>query len=104
MMEFYYKNGELYCEDVPVKRIIDEVGTPAYIYSTKAFTERLKQIQEAFAEVNPLICYSVKSCSNIHILRLLAQNGAGADIVSGGELYRAITAGIPPERLSLIHI
>lgn len=90
---FRYQNGRLYCEDVPVERIAAEVGTPTYIYSAATFVRHYDLIQQAFAELNPLICYSVKGCGNIHILKLLAQRGSGFDIVSGGELFRVLQAG-----------
>jgi diaminopimelate decarboxylase len=91
---FQYKNDglELYCEDVPVADIARKVGTPVYVYSTATFKHHLRNFQEAFAELDPLICYSVKGCGNISILRLLADCGSGFDIVSGGELFRVIQA------------
>ena len=90
---FKYKNGNLFAEDVAVRRIIDKVGTPAYIYSKATFTDHLRKIQRAFRELDTLICYSVKACSNINILKLAARAGSGFDVVSGGELYRVQQAG-----------
>jgi len=87
--EFYYKKNELYCENVPVRKIIKKLGTPTYIYSYKTFTEHLAKLQRAFRSAKPLICYSVKANSNLAVLRALVKKGAGLDIVSGGELYRA---------------
>jgi diaminopimelate decarboxylase len=93
-MDFFnYKNGELYCEDVPAEKIAREVGTPAYVYSRATFLHHYRQIAEAFAELKPTICFSVKSCGNIHILRMLAQEGCSFDVTSGGELFRALKAG-----------
>ncbi len=93
-MDFFnYKNGELYCEDVPAEKIAHEVGTPAYVYSRATFLHHYRQIAEAFAELKPTICFSVKSCGNIHILRMLAQEGCSFDVTSGGELFRALKAG-----------
>lgn len=93
MDAFVYKDGELYCEQVPVRRIADDVGTPAYVYSTAAVLGRFRALRQAFASLDPLICFSIKSCWNTHICRLLRAEGAGFDIVSGGELFRALQAG-----------
>jgi diaminopimelate decarboxylase len=93
MDHFSYKSGELYCEDIPVRRIADDVGTPAYVYSQATLLHHYDRLAEAFAELDPLICFSIKSCQNLHICRLLAERGAGFDVVSGGELFRAAQAG-----------
>lgn len=93
---FDYRNGELFCEDVPVRGIVESCGTPTYVYSARAFHERYEAIAGAFSEWNPLVCYSIKCCGNLSILSLLARAGAGFDIVSGGELYRALRAGADP--------
>ena len=99
-MDFFnYKNGELYCEDVPAERVAREVGTPAYVYSKATLLHHYRQIAEAFAALKPTVCYSIKSCGNIHICRLLAQEGCGFDVTSGGELYRAIQAGGDPKKM-----
>jgi diaminopimelate decarboxylase len=93
-MDFFkYKNGELFCEDVPAEKIAREVGTACYVYSKATFLHHYRQIRDAFAELNPTICYSVKSCGNINILRALAAEGCGFDVTSGGELFRAMQAG-----------
>lgn len=99
MHDFFYQGNELYCEKVRVKDIVDEVGTPVYIYSHKTFTEHLEKIQKAFKSVKPLICYSMKANSNLAILKTLVSKGSGLDIVSGGELYRAKKVGCPPEKI-----
>ena len=91
---FHYDDGRLFCEELSVDELAEQVGTPAYIYSQRTFTHHLETITEAFAELDPLVCYSIKSCGNIHILRMLADRGAGMDVVSGGELYRARQAGV----------
>lgn len=96
---FAYRNGELYCEEVPIAALCEEYGTPLYVYSHTALVRRYREFASAFAEINPLICFSVKSNGNLAVLRTLANEGAGADIVSGGELFRALQAGIPPERI-----
>lgn len=90
---FNYSDGRLFVEDVDVEKIALEVGTPAYIYSKATFTEHLRKIKAAYSEIETVICYSVKSCSNINILKFMAQAGSGFDIVSGGELYRVKKAG-----------
>lgn len=89
MHDFYYKSGELYCEKVRVSKIVKKLGTPTYIYSYKTFTEHLAKLQKAFRPVRPLICYSMKANSNLAVIRALVKKGAGLDIVSGGELFRA---------------
>ncbi len=99
MHDFHYVNRELYCEQVPVKAIADRVGTPFYLYSYKTFTEHLQKIQDAFRSVKPLICFSMKANSNLAILSALVKKGAGLDIVSGGELFRAKKAGCPPAKI-----
>jgi len=99
MDHFAYRDGELYCEDVPVRRVADAVGTPTYVYSSATLTQHYRQIAAAFAELDPVICYSIKSCQNIHVIRLLAGQGAGMDVVSGGELYRALKAGAEPGKI-----
>ncbi len=99
MSEFIYKKNELYCEGVRVSDIVKKAGTPAYIYSHAAFTGRLKELQQAFKAVKPLICYSMKANSNIAVLRALVKQGSGLDIVSGGELERAKRAGCPGEKI-----
>lgn len=96
---FSYKNGELYAEDVPVMEIIKEFGTPIYIYSYGTLIRHIRAYEEAFCEVPHLVCYAVKANSNLAILSIFAQLGLGADIVSGGELFRALKAGIKPYRI-----
>ncbi len=99
MDHFNYKNGELYCEDVPASQIAREVGTPAYVYSKATLLHHYRQLAEAFAPVKATICYSIKSCGNINICKLLAQEGCGFDVTSGGELYRALEAGGDPKKI-----
>jgi diaminopimelate decarboxylase len=99
MNYFNYKENRLYCEEVPVETIAAEVGTPFYLYSASTIERHYRVFEEAFAGANHLICFSVKSNSNLAVLKLMATMGAGADIVSGGELYRALKAGIKPEKI-----
>jgi len=99
MDQFNYRNGELYCEDTPVSAIADAVGTPAYIYSRQTLLDHYRAISSAFAELDPIICYSIKSCGNLHIVKLLADAGCGMDVVSGGELFRAQQAGADMKKI-----
>lgn len=99
MHYFVYHSGELYCESLPIRVLVEKFGTPLYVYSAKTIRRHFRVFDSAFSEIDHLTCYSVKANSNIGILALLAQEGAGADIVSGGELYRAIKAGIPPKKI-----
>jgi len=99
MHHFTYRNGWLYCEDVPVASVADEVGTPLYLYSYATIRRHFSVFDDAFQGLDHLTCFSVKSNSNLAILKLLALQGGGADIVSAGELFRALRAGIPPEKI-----
>ncbi len=99
MDAFEYRNKTLFCEDVRVDDIISEVGTPAYIYSKNAILTRYRELKTAFQDVETLICFSVKSNSNLSICSLLAEEGSGFDVVSGGELFRAIKAGGDPSKI-----
>lgn len=99
MDHFSYKNNALYCEDYPISRLADEVGTPAYVYSTATLLHHYQAVAKAFAPLDPIICYSIKSCANLTICKLLKEHGAGFDVVSGGELYRALEAGGDPSKI-----
>jgi diaminopimelate decarboxylase len=96
---FPYRGGRLYAEAVPLREIAAAVGTPFYVYSAAALTTRYHAFADAFLPAQPLVCYAVKANSNLAVLRLLARLGAGADVVSEGELRRVLAAGIPPERI-----
>ena len=93
---FHYQNAQLYCEEVPVRALADQFGTPLWVYSRRTILHHLQKLNEAFAELRPLICYSVKANANLGILKLMAEHGAGFDVVSGGELYRVIRSGGDP--------
>jgi len=93
MDHFQYRDGLLFCEETRVGDIAADVGTPAYVYSSATLLHHYRAMAEAFAPLKPLICFSIKSLANVHILRLLAQVGSGFDVVSGGELARAKAAG-----------
>ena len=99
MDEFAYRHGELHCEDVPIRALCERFGTPLYVYSHAAFVGRYRELSAAFDDLDTLICYAMKSNGNLAVLRTLALEGAGADIVSGGELFRAQKAGIDPARI-----
>ncbi|MEI8176298.1 MAG: diaminopimelate decarboxylase [Candidatus Omnitrophota bacterium] len=99
MHDFTYKKNILHGEGVSVPRIAAEVGTPFYLYSHKTITDHFQKLKDAFASVDPLICYSVKANSNIAVIRSLVNRGAGLDIVSGGELFRARIAGADPRTI-----
>ncbi|HZL35487.1 MAG TPA: diaminopimelate decarboxylase [Tepidisphaeraceae bacterium] len=99
-MDFFtYKNGELYCEGVPAETIAAQVGTPAYVYSKATVLHHYRQLAQAFGPVNATICYSIKSCGNINLCKVLAAEGCGFDVTSGGELYRAMQAGGDPRKI-----
>ena len=99
MHDFHYKNGELHCEGVPVRTVAQRVGTPFYLYSSNTLANHFRAFDSAFAGVPHLICFALKSNSNSAVLHLLGREGAGADIVSGGELFRALRAGIDPHKI-----
>jgi diaminopimelate decarboxylase len=99
MHNFIYQEDTLYCEAVPVEKIAHDVGTPFYLYSTATLSRHFEAFDGAFAAIPHITCFAAKSCSNIAILRLFAKLGGGADIVSGGELFRALQAGIDPKRI-----
>ena len=95
MDSFSFRNGELYAEDLRVADIAAKAGTPCYVYSRATLEDHYDRLVEAFRAIDPLVCYSVKSCGNLGVLRVLAERGAGMDAVSGGELHRARAAGVP---------
>jgi diaminopimelate decarboxylase len=96
---FEVRDGELWCEDVPLSRIAEEVGTPVYVYSTATLERHYTVFRDAFAPRKALIAYAVKANSNVSVLKTLARLGAGADTVSEGEIRRALAAGVPPNRI-----
>jgi len=94
-----YRNGELFCEDVPAALLASRYDTPLYVYSRATMLNQLDSLRQAFARLSPTICFSIKSCSNLHILRLLCDAGASFDAVSGGEIRRALEAGADPQSI-----
>ncbi len=99
MNDFRYLNRQMCCERVPLEAIATAVGTPFYVYSYATLKRHFRVFDDAFARFPHLTCFAVKSNSNIAILRLFAEEGGGVDIVSGGELYRAIRAGVDPLKI-----
>src|SRR5438132_12292037 len=93
MHSFHYRDGELFCEEVPLTRAAEEFGTPLYVYSAGTILDHYHRLDAALVSLDHLICYAVKANSNRAILKLLLEAGAGFDIVSGGELFRVIKAG-----------
>lgn len=99
MHEFKYKNNNLYCETIKVEDIAKKVGTPFYLYSYKTLLNHYKKLVAAFRSIKPLICYSMKANSNLSICRALVKAGSGLDIVSGGELFKALKVGANPKKI-----
>ena len=99
MHDFQFRDHELYCEGVPARHIAQEVGTPCYVYSYRTLVRHFRAFDHAFDSVPHIVAFAMKANSNAAILRLMASQGSGADIVSGGELYRAMKAGIPPQKI-----
>src|SRR3974390_3797838 len=99
MNHFEYRDGVLHAEAVNLSALAETVGTPFYCYSTATLERHYRVFTDAFAGEKVLVCYAMKANSNQSVLRTLAKLGAGADVVSGGELKRALAAGIPPQRI-----
>ncbi len=99
MHDFLFKKNELHCEDVRVETIAKDVGTPFYLYSHHTLVDHFTKIKKAFAPVNPLICFAMKSNSNLAVLKTLVHEGAGLDIVSQGEMMKALKAGVNPKKI-----
>lgn len=98
MHAFHYQDGTLYCEDVPLLRVAQTVGTPAYVYSRQTILDHFTRLKQALSPLDSEVAYAVKACSNLAILHLMAAQGAGFDVVSGGELWRVVRAGGDPAR------
>ena len=99
MHHFEYKDNRLFAESVDLTQLAEEVGTPAFVYSQATLTRHFKAFESAFSELSPLICFAVKANSSMAVMNLFASLGGGADIVSGGELFRALNAGVPSKRI-----
>ena len=100
MHHFDYKNGALHAEDVAINALADKIGTPFYCYSASTIRRHIQVFSQAFSGLDILVCYAIKANSNQAVLRLLANEGAGMDVVSGGELARAIAAGVPGNKIT----
>ena len=99
MHDFHYQGDELFCEEVPIRHITEQVGTPCYIYSHQTLIRHFHAFDQAFNAIPHIVAFAMKSNSNLTVLRLLAKEGSGADIVSGGELFRALAAGMAPNKI-----
>ncbi len=99
MHEFKYIGNNLCCEDVKVQDLVERFGTPLYVYSYHTLIDHYVKLKTAFRKIAPLVCYSVKANSNLALLKALVEKGAGLDIVSGGELFRALKVGCPAEKI-----
>ncbi|MDO8519128.1 MAG: diaminopimelate decarboxylase, partial [Deltaproteobacteria bacterium] len=99
MEPFFYKNNQLFCEDVPLEDLASRFGTPLYVYSHAFLKDQFARFQKAFGKVNPLVCYSMKANSSRAILKVFVGQGGGIDVVTGGELRRALSAGCPPQKI-----
>ncbi len=96
---FNYKNGTLFCEDVPIPQITEKVGTPFYLYSKNTLLRHYQRLEESLAGIDHIICYAIKANPSLAICKVMADAGSGAEIVSGGELHRAARVEIPPEKI-----
>ena len=99
MHDFHYQGDELFCEEVPIRQITAQVGTPCYIYSHRTLIRHFQAFDQAFKAIPHIVAFAMKANSNLTVLRLLAKEGCGADIVSGGELFRALKAGMAPNKI-----
>ena len=99
MHDFQYHQNELYCDEVPINKIADKVGTPFYLYSNHTLENHFKVFDSAFNGIDHLTCFSVKANSNLTVLKIFVNLGGGVDIVSGGELFRALNSGVDPSKV-----
>jgi len=99
MHDFQYRGDSLFCEEVPISDIAADVGTPFYLYSRRTLENHFRAFDSAFAKTDHLICFSAKANSNLAVLRIFSRLGGGIDVVSGGEIYRAVQAGVRPEKI-----
>ena len=96
---FNYKNETLFCEELPIPEIAEKIGTPFYLYSKNTLLRHYRKLDESLAGIDHIICYAIKANPTLGICKLFADAGSGADVVSGGELKRALQVGIPPEKI-----
>lgn len=100
MQHIRYQDNQLYCEDIPLHELVEEFDTPLYVYSKNQIIENFRALDTPLAGTNHVVCYALKANSNVSLLKVLAKEGAGADVVSAGELYLALKAGFPPEKIA----
>jgi len=99
MHHFQFQNNELFCEDIPIRSLVEEWGTPLYIYSYSTLARHFRTFDSAFQGYPHLVCFSIKANSNLAIIRIFINEGGGADVVSGGELFRVLRSGISPDKV-----
>lgn len=99
MDDFHYRDGRLQCEQADLEELADRHGTPLYVYSRQTLEDHYRTFRQKFSALDPLLCFSAKSLGNVELLRVLVELGAGIDIVSGGELFRALQAEAPAEKI-----
>lgn len=99
MHRFTYKKNKLYCEDIGLDKLADKFGTPSYVYSRNTLLDHFNKLEKAFKQLNPLICFSMKSNSNLAVVKTLVDKGSGLDIVSGGELFKALRVGCSTKKI-----
>ena len=99
MHDFHYEGNDLWCEELPIRDLVAQLGTPLYVYSHRTLKNHFRVFDDAFSRVPHITCFAAKSNSNIAILRIFIREGGGVDIVSGGELYRALRAGVDPQKV-----
>ena len=99
MHDFHYEGKDLWCEEIPIRDLVAQVGTPLYVYSHRTLKNHFRVFDDSFSRVPHITCFAAKSNSNIAILRIFIREGGGVDIVSGGELYRALKAGVNPQKV-----
>jgi diaminopimelate decarboxylase len=99
MDSFYTRNNQLYCEDIAIEDIVKQTGTPCYIYSVNTLRDHYRKLKKAFAAIDPLICFSIKTCNNINLIAELVKEGSGMDTVSGGEIFLALKAKTDPSKI-----
>src|SRR5579872_1155250 len=99
MIGFHFKNNRWYSDGVPLSKVAEKVGTPCYVYSLPSFEARYKEIDQAYKSIPHLVAYSIKTNDNLSVIRALVKLGAGTDVVSGGELFKARKAGVPANKI-----
>jgi len=96
---FDYKNGILFCEDIPIPQIAEQIGTPFYLYSKNTILRHYRKFEESLTAIDHIVCYALKANPSLGVCKVLAEAGSGMEIISGGELYRALRVGVPPQKI-----